>query len=71
MMQHLRSYETTSSLCQSWLHAYSQLVAAEYSDNQFLSLGFGIARQFVIEGTDLGEFTSYFQKIQYEYPLRS
>lgn len=61
MMLHLRRYEPKSGLWQGWQLSYSHLVAVEYTGDTFLSLDFGSTRQFVIEGTGLGELTRHLQ----------
>lgn len=60
MLLHLRRYEPRSGLWMGWQVSYPHLVAAEYTGDRLLSLDFG-SRQFVIEGTGLGELNRHLQ----------
>ena len=63
IMLHLRRYEPKSGLWtgwQRWQMSYPHLAAVEYVGDRMLSLDFG-QRQFVIEGTGLGELARHLQ----------
>jgi hypothetical protein len=60
MMLHLRRFDPKSGLWIGWQLAYPHLVAVEYIGDKMLSLDFG-TRQFMIEGTGLGELARHLQ----------
>jgi hypothetical protein len=60
MMLHLRRFDPKSGLWIGWQLAYPHLIAAEYVGDKMLSLDFG-TRQFMIEGTGLGELARHLQ----------
>lgn len=60
MMLHLRRFEPKSGLWVGWQLAYPHLVAVEYTGDRMLSLDFG-TRQFMIEGSGLGELARHLQ----------
>ena len=61
MMLDLRRYEPRSGMWTGWAVAYPHLIAVEYTGDRLISLDFG-ARQFVIEGEQLGECIGHLQR---------
>lgn len=61
LLLNLRRFEPKSGLLIGWQASYPHLVAADYVGERMLSLDFG-SRQFVIEGTHLGELVHHLQQ---------
>lgn len=61
LLLNLRRFDPKSGLLIGWQASYPYLVGADYIGERMLSLDFG-ARQFVIEGTGLGELVRHLQQ---------
>jgi hypothetical protein len=61
LLLNLRRFDPKSGLLVGWQASYPYLVSADYVGERMLSLDFG-RRQFVIEGTNLGELLRHLQQ---------
>lgn len=61
LLLNLRKFDPKSGWLIGWQASYPHLVAADYVGERMLSLDFGV-RQFVIEGTGLGELVRHLQQ---------
>jgi len=61
LLLQLRKFDPKSGLLIGWQASYPYLVSADYVGERMLSLDFG-RRQFVIQGTDLGDLLRHFQQ---------
>jgi len=61
LLLNLRRFDGKSGLLVGWQASYPHLVGADYIGERMLSLDFGL-RQFVIEGTGLGELVRHLQQ---------
>jgi hypothetical protein len=61
LLLNLRKFDPRSGLLVGWQVSYPYLISADYIGEKMVSLDFG-RRQFVIQGTELGELMRHFQQ---------